>query len=196
MNISIKDIYKFKKELNRFKNKKVLLWDPAPYPVHVEIAAAIGTALALRGCAVEQILCDGIQIGCVARSINCPQAYQRWSSDCSKCFEGTANASQEFALPTSFIGDILSIDDIQRFRALSQDINLKYIVSFIYKGIPIGLHAQSSFNRYYKGCTEDLDDNILRLYFYSCLAVAESAIRKIDAFKPDVLFLTHAIYNT
>jgi len=185
-----------KKALPLFSDKRVLCWEPAPFPVHIAISCAVGTALSLRGCRVEQVICDGTPVACIGREIVNSESFLDWTKRCSGCYRACKNEAVSFGLKTIALGDLIDSDKLQELRRVSQETNLSAISSYVYKGINVGLYAASSLTRYYKGKMIEPEESLLREYFFGALLTTETAINKIDSFKPAAIYMSHGIYTS
>jgi hypothetical protein len=177
-------------------NKKVLCWEPAPFPVHIDFISSIGTALSLRGAKVEQIICDGISVACIGRDIRDRVPLEDWNNRCLKCFIKCKNTALSYGIKTIPLSELLNLNDVRKLRILSEEINLEKINSYKYKDIKVGYYAVSSLIRYNRGSDPQNQDDLLREYLFNALITAEAGIKKIEAFKPDVVYMSHALYTS
>lgn len=192
----INELFKQSKKDSFYISKRILIWEPAPYPVHISIASCIGTSLLLRGCDVEQVICDGTPVACNARSVTNSESFSDWGEKCLFCYKACENEAKGFNIKTCSLGKLLTSEKLIEFEKLSQTIKIEDINDYKYKGINLGKYTLSALSRYYKGKIIEFEESLLRKYFFSTLVIAESSIRKIESFKPDVIYLSHAIYNT
>lgn len=202
MNITISErkklvqkLYKQSEEQPLFSGKRVLCWEPAPYPVHIDIISTVGVALSLRGCHVEQVICDGTPVACIGREIVDNEPFPGWEKRCQNCFRACKNEANSFGLKTVTLEDLVDSDVLTELRRISQTIALSKIHSYTYKGVNVGLYAESSLIRYYKGKMNEFEEHLLRGYLFSALVATEAAANKIDSFQPDAIYMSHAIYT-
>ena len=192
----MRNVFRRKAFLPLFSNKRVLCWEPCSWLVQIDLIASIGAALSLRGSTVEQVICDGVPIACAGREITDGETYMDWGGKCANCFKASKKEVEAFNLKVVAIKEILDDGILQKIKDISEEIEPDKIPSFIYRGIGVGKYAVSSLMRYCKGASFDSSAEILRAYFYAALVITEAAFRKIESFKPDILYMTHGIYVT
>ena len=191
----IREVYSQKEEMPLFSGKKVLLWEPAPWTIHIALIACIGVPLSLRGCNVELVICDGSPVACIGRAITDKETLPEWPKRCPGCYEACREEATSFGLKTQNMGGLVSPDTLSKLREISQTIDPASISSFNYKEVDAGSHALSSVIRYYQGKINEFEESILREYLFSTLVTTEAAINKIDSFKPDVIHMSHGMYS-
>lgn len=191
----VQKLYEKKELLPLFSGKRVLCWEPAPYPVHIAISSCIGTALSLRGCIVEHVICDGTPVACIGREIGFNESFSDWTKRCSGCYKGCKNEANSFGIKTVAIGELVNSETLSELRRISQSIDLAKIDTYSYKGVNVGMYAVSSLIRYYQGKVTEFEENLLREYLFGALVITDAAINKIDSFKPDAIYMSHGIYN-
>ena len=140
----INELFKQSEKDLFFTSKRVLIWEPAPYPVHISIGSCIGTSLSLRGCDVEQVICDGTPVACTARSVTNTELFSDWDKKCLYCYKACKHEANSFNIKIFSIGELLSSERIMEFEKLSQTIKLEDINNFEYKGVNIGKYTVSS----------------------------------------------------
>ena len=189
-------LWRLRKELPLFSGKKVLCWEPAPWPFHIALSSSLGLALSLRGCQVEQFICDGTPVACIGReaSINVP--ITDWREQCTKCYESCKKEAHSFGVNTISFKELIPENKLNELDRISKETELNKIQTYIYKGINVGIYASSSVLRYYKGYASEPDVEIVRKYFFSALVCAEAAMNVLAAYRPDVLYMTHGIYSS
>ena len=191
----VQKLYKQKEEQPLFLGKRVLLWEPAPWPIHIALVSFIGTALSLRGSQVEHVICDGTPVACTDREITNDESFQDWRKRCKGCYKACRDEAKSFDMKTEAIGDLVSPEKNLELRKIAQSMDLANIDTYSYKGVNVGGYAISSLMRYYKGQVTGFEDDLLREYLFGTLVITEAAINKIDSFKPDAVYMTHGIYN-
>ena len=191
-----KELQAQKKDLPLFSGKRVLCWEPAPFPIHVAITSSVGTALFLRGCEVEQVICDGTPVACIIREVGHDEPLSEWPERCRGCYESCRNEAASFAVRTTSLGEMLSPDDLRRLREIADAIDVSELPHLCHMDVNVGTYAVSSLTRYYKGKLVEPDESLLREFLYGALVITEAAANKIDSFKPDALYMSHGIYSS
>lgn len=189
----VKKLYNSGKIRTTYAGKKVLCWEPSPFPVHTMISSYLGTALSLRGCQVEQVICDGTPIACTSRGVEFDKELKRWKKRCSQCYKTRLDEIGPFGLKTDAVGDFVDPDLLLELREIVRAVGFNDIPTYKYKGVKVGEYALTSLMRYYKGEVE-LKENLLREYLFGTLVITEAAFSKINKFKPDVIYMSHGIY--
>jgi len=189
-------LYRQRKELPLFLGKRVLCWEPAPWPVHIAMISSVGTALSLRGCSVELVVCDGAPVACIGRDISENESLQNWDKRSPGCYKACKDEANSFGLKTVAIGDIIDTDKLSELRRISQKVDLREIASYVYKGVNVGTYAASSLTRYYRGKVIEFEEELLREHLFSALVILEAAAKKIDSFEPDAIYMSHGLYTS
>lgn len=142
------------------------------------------------------MICDGSPVACIGREIINDETFPYWSKRCPGCYENCRDEAISFGLKTQKIGQLASADTLSKLREISQSIDIADITSYSYRGINVGTHTLSSAIRYYKGKITEIENNILREFFFSSMVIAEAAINKIETFQPAVILMSHGAYST
>lgn len=198
-----KNTFRFLKKINTnnkvksdFHGKRLLSWEPAPWPVHIDLIGFISAAMNLRDVTVEMVICDGLQNACIFRDVNHNIPISKWSNRCKNCYSACKDESESFNIPINCLGDLVDNNTQFRLKKISKTIRLNDIPNYKYKDINIGHYVISSVVRYYRGISEDFDENILREYLFSALITIEAAENKIQKFKPDIIYMSHGLYTS
>ncbi|MCX5751401.1 MAG: hypothetical protein NT099_07020 [Candidatus Saganbacteria bacterium] len=177
-----------------FAGKRVLCWEPAPWPIHIALISAFGTALSLRGAQVEMVICGGTRSACIGREITDKESVPNWSKKCANCYKVCKDEADSFDMKNESIADLVDSAKLLELRKIALSIDFASIRSYSYKGVDVGAYTLSSVTRYYKGKVKEFEEYLLREYLFSALVITEAAINKITSFKPDVIYMSHAIY--
>jgi len=189
-------IYLQRKEMPLFSGKRVLCWEPAPWPVHVALTSSIGAALSLRGCYVEQVICDGTPVACIGREIVNEESFSVWKQRCPACHRACRNEAESFGIRAVDIGELIDAKTLSELRRISQTIDADTLRSYRYRGVDVGAYAVSSLIRYYQGQVVEPEESLLREYLFSALVITDAAINKIGSFKPDAVCMTIGTYSS
>lgn len=178
-----------------FRGKRVLCWEPAPYPVHIALVASTGAALALRGCDVELVICDGTPVACIGREVNNEETFADWPKRCSGCYAACTGEASLFNMKTEGLGDLVASHDLARLRDIARTVDLAGLPQYVYKDINVGAYTLSAAVRYYQGKVTEYADDLLREFLFAALVTTEAALNKIETFKPDAIYMSHGMYT-
>jgi len=179
--------------------KRVLCWDPSPYPVLSAMINSIGAALVLRGAEVETVLCDGPRDICQGATLETgitEAEIGRWAERCPGCYARTRMEAGSFLLKTCALGGLVTVEAVRQSRKLADEIPLDELFAYEYRGVEAGRHAKAEVIRHYvdKVAEKDWTEDIIRECFFTALVVTDAALAKIDAFRPDAVYMIHAQY--
>jgi len=195
----VKALFKQAKGVQTARGRRVLCWDPSPYPVLSAMINSVGLALALRGAEVETVLCDGPRDICQGATLDTgitDEAIGRWRENCPGCYLRAKFEARSFLLKTCAVGDLVSPEAVVRSRKLADGMPLDELFDFEYRGVQVGRHAKAEVIRHYvdKVAEKDWRENIIRECFFTALVITDAARVKIDSFKPDAVYMVHAQY--
>ena len=172
----------------------ILFWVPGGMPLMLHVEAVIAAALRLRGVEVHAVICDGPFDACVRREVTDGVPLERWHELCSSCRKQTSNVLEDLDIPYSFIGDFVGVEDIDEFDLTARGVTWETLGELNYQGLQIGQNVRSAVIRYFQGAGFNGDERIVKEYARSGLTVARAAQNAMRRFKPDKVFMSHAIY--
>jgi hypothetical protein len=180
--------------------KKILLWEPSPWPIQIALLSSIGKALTCRGHEAMIITFDGLKkeyaeaFCLIDHDYDSDESYEDWSNSCNKRLTSCKTEAQKFGIKRVNLAKLVDESKRKELKDISQSINPQEIKSFAHEGIPLGINVYSSCVRYYKCSTYDFEEKIVRKFALVALLCLEASKQAIQKHKPDVILMTHGIY--
>ena len=199
----------FRKKLREFmeKNTKVkskshtiLVWDMGGFSLILKKNAILAKSLNARGYKTHFIICDGTPVACIQRGLEKKEKPEKWQKNCKKCLSAMKQVAKEYGINYSLAGKFINNREKEKFKKLSETVNIKEIIKYKYLGVRVGELAWSSTNRYFKGYLIDLknfrekDEIIYRKYFYGALINTHIANQILHKYKPIGVLTSHGVY--
>lgn len=180
--------------------KKILLWEPSPWPIQIALLSSIGKALQLRDHDVKIISLDGLKkeyaeaFCLIDRDYDSDLSYEEWSNTCVERLSICKTTFRNFDIKDINLTELVDESKLKELKKIAQSINPQKIKSFVHKGIPLGINVYSSCVRYYKCSTYDFEEKIVRKFALVALLCLETSKQAILKHNPDVILMTHGIY--
>lgn len=178
----------------------VLVWELGGFPLILRKNAILATALNLRGYSTHMVICDGTPIACYQREILNKERFEDWNHRCGLCIRNMKLEIEKYGQIYSVAGDYISLNQKQLLKEVSESENIREIINYKYLGASVGQLAWSSFNRYLKGYSFNVEElspelgMIYRKYFYAALVNSYVASRVIGELKPISVLTSHGVY--
>jgi hypothetical protein len=166
--------------------------------------SVLGVALTLRGARVRYVLCDGVLQGCLMATYSDKLPPSMIAERglvgylCKGCLNRGTRVFGALDLPVHRLSDQLKDDDYKAVEAEVAALPGNGIESWAPDGLPLGEHAWAGALRYYaRGDLENepLGETVARRYAEGAALTARAYARILEAERPDVGVLHHAIYS-
>ncbi|MFZ2162805.1 MAG: capsule biosynthesis protein [Sideroxyarcus sp.] len=169
----------------------------------MQMESTLAVALALRGCHVQALLCDGILPGCQMcepRFFPNTRRFAKYgpSKDlCGHCYAPGRKVYEDIGIPVHAYSDHLTADDKTLADKLASTIAVSDIEAFELDGLKLGEHAKAGALRFFARATIDDEpqaEPVLRRYLKAAILTALSVKKLLQREKYDVAVFHHGIY--
>lgn len=163
----------------------------------------LAAALTLRGADVAVGLCDRALAACQMCEANLFPDQKRFLARgpdpdlCGWCFEPSSAAYRPLEIPVLSPGGLLGADARAEAEKAAAAVPLAEIGAFVWDGVPVGDHARAGALRFFaRGDLSGEPDAeaVTRRYLAAAIVMAMATRRMIEAFRPEVVVIHHAIY--
>lgn len=180
--------------------KRILLWEPSPWPIQIAMLSSIGKALQLRDHDVKIISLDGLakeyaELFClIDRDYDSDLSYEEWSNTCVERLSICKTTFRNFDIKGINLTELVNEPKLKELKKIAQSISPQKIKSFVHEGIPLGINVYSSCIRYYKSSTYDFEEKIVLKFSLAALLSLEVSKQIIEKYSPHTILMTHGIY--
>lgn len=174
--------------------ESILFWVPGGMPGMLQLEAAIGAALKLRGNKVHAVICDGVFSACVRREITDQVPIHEWKKSCNACKKECAIVLDTMGIPFSYIGDHVTQDILSELKKASRKVTWESLNDLSFQGLNIGNNVRSAVLRFLKGYEMPNDESLVQEYAFSGLVCAAASKRIIEETQPSRIFMSHGVY--
>lgn len=195
-------ILRFNKNNKRTKKNKILIaTSSGGLYSQLILESALACGLRSKGAKVDFLLCKMGLSSCII-----PDYYTITEEDyinkgpkkfCNSCFNVANKYLTKSGFDIKYIENT-SLNESQEYqKILDEELNLKNINNFKYKGIKIGEHAISGTLRYYRKTEYEKEkyfETLIKKYLLSCMVTVDKFYEILNKEKYDTILLNHGIY--
>ncbi|WP_213272843.1 capsule biosynthesis protein [Hyphomonas sp.] len=166
--------------------------------------SVLTAALTLAGARVSRTFCDGVLQACLIPTFGdaTPPSVlverELQAKLCKACFNRGTHTHRPSGLPEHRFSDWLKPEDYALAESIAASVPYPDMPSWQMDGLPVGEHAYAGALRYFaKGDISDepQGEGVARRYLEGAILTAWVFDRLLEAEKPDVAILHHAIYS-
>ncbi len=160
------------------------------------LESGFAKALQIRGHNVHALLCGkGFTMCTTEYTIHSVHD----DTTCRHCVDFSKQFLETMKIPYSTFNNILSNEEFDNIQKKVDDLSFEECQKLVYKEIDVGVFANNSTIRYFKGSLKPGDkeyEKILRLELINSLIATDSAEKIVKKQKPDVLYTRHLGYSS
>ena len=186
--------------------RRILIWEPSPWPIHLSLLSSLGKALKLCDCDVLAVYCDNYlkenptELDRTAMSSWC-EIIDRYdeplvdlTSYSKKYLDLCKKEIDKFEINSIGTSKLINLSNFNHIKKIASQQCSDSFQSLTYNNIQIGLSVFSSCYRYYFGSQTKFSDELIKKNSLNALFCLETAKQAINLFKPDVIIMTHGFY--